>query len=86
MGEGYRHLFFREQRAPQPEPDEARLQLFAVAESVSDAKRALRRARERFASPYRRDLLAAEQLVQELMLSILNEANGSNHKEEGHNE
>lgn len=75
MGEGYCHLFHREQRAPQPEPDEQKLKLFAIAESVSDAKRALRRAREVYASSYRRDLLAAEQLVQELMLEILTEAN-----------
>ncbi len=60
-------------RPVQPEPDPERLVLFAVEASISDASRALARARK-IKSPYREKILQLEELVALLSKHLIEEA------------
>lgn len=61
-------------RPPQPEPDPERLLILAVEASISDAGRALARAR-RIRSPYREQIGALEELVTLFSRHLIEEAN-----------
>lgn len=76
-GSGYFHLLNAPcpKRPEPPEPDPRRVRLFAVEASVSDARRALARAR-RFETGHRIEITTLEDLVALLAAQLLREANG----------